>query len=100
MRPHTQPGQDASGRARYNRTRGRRPVPEVTLRSILKAALARLRTLFAARHAGNEELEDTLGEQVTLPAAFPGPAERNTDRKTVPENRAGNGKKPARNGNS
>ena len=74
MRPHTAFNGDANSRAHDRRAR-KRP-RQVTLRSFLKVALVRLQSLFTARHATDSNLDDALGEQVTLPDAYPKPASR------------------------
>jgi hypothetical protein len=72
MRPHTAFDDERNSRAHDRRAR-KRP-REVTLRSFFRVALARLQTLFAARHASDSSLDDVLGEQVRLPDAYPRPA--------------------------
>lgn len=72
MRPHTAFNGDANRRAHDRRAR-KRP-RQVTLRSFLRVALVRLQSLFTARHATDSSLDDALGEQVTLPDAYPKPA--------------------------
>lgn len=72
MRPQTAFDGDANSRAHDRRAR-KRP-RHATLRSLLSSALARLQSLFTARHATDSSLDDALGEQVTLPDAYPKPA--------------------------
>jgi hypothetical protein len=83
MRPHTA-FENANNRAHDRRAR-KRP-EEVTFRSFFGAALARLQSLFATRHATDSSLDDALGEQVMLPDAYPRPtAQDNKARKTQAE---------------
>ena len=82
MRPRTAFNDERNSRALDRRAR-KRP-REVTLRSFFRVALARLQTLFAARHATDSNLDEALGEQVRLPDAYPRPASQRSRAPDMP----------------